>query len=309
MSVETSMRPDNFDQYWDAVDQELSRYPAAPELELLPLRRTDFATVYGVKMTSIGPYRIFGYYSVPNGEGPFPGLLITPKYGSVNHLPHYDDRERYATLVLMHRGQRLADEPFAASYPGLLTHSIADPDGYIYRGIVADCLRGAEFLLSRPEVDRNRVGISGDDLAIITAARRPQFAAAQFAGLMFYRLMEARQHSQAYPIEEVNDFLRTYPDQEAAVAQSLALLDPVNHASRVTAKSLLSIGSGARNGREWHQPLLNQLEDRVETYTLAHEGGTDHDWTDGWMAAQLGAEPKPRMWTVEMPEDASILRP
>src|SRR5918997_5395678 len=111
----TSTRPEDFDAYWDAVDEELGRYPAAAELEPLPLRETDFATVYGVRLTSIGPYRIFGYYSVPKGDGPFPGLLITPRYGSVNHLPHYDDRRRYAVLVLMHRGQRLADQPFQAA--------------------------------------------------------------------------------------------------------------------------------------------------------------------------------------------------
>ena len=26
--------------------------------------------------------------------------------------------------------------------------------------------------------------------------------------------------------------------------------------------------------------------------------GTDHDWTDAWMARQLGSEPKPRLWQV-----------
>ena len=95
---------------------------------------------------------------MPAGPGPFPGLLLTPRYGSVNHLPAYDDRERYAVLQIMHRGQRLADQPFAAAYPGLLTHGIDDPATYVYRGIVADCLRGAEFLLARPQVDRARLG-------------------------------------------------------------------------------------------------------------------------------------------------------
>src|SRR5262245_9183397 len=211
-----------FDAYWDAVDAELARYDAAPELDLLPLRCTDFARFYTVRLTSIGPYRIFGYYSVPVGDGPFPGLLITPRYGSVNNPPHYDDRERYAVLVLMHRGQRLADQPFAATYPGLLTLGIDDPRTYIYRSIVADCLRGAEFLLGRPEVDTARVGIVGDDLALLTAARRAQFSAARIDGLMFYRMLEACARSDEYPIEEINDYLRSRPEQRAAVAQSLA---------------------------------------------------------------------------------------
>src|SRR5205823_9554540 len=150
--------------------------------------------------------------SVPNGSGPFPGLLHMPGYGSVNHLPHLDDRQRYVTLILMYRGQRLADQPFAAAYPGLLTLGIDDPSTYIYRGIVADCLRGAEYLLARPEVDQGRVGIAGDDLALITSARRPRFAAVQGSALMFYRLMEARERTSAYPVEEINDELRAAPE-------------------------------------------------------------------------------------------------
>src|SRR5687768_13663614 len=110
--TDTPTRPVDFDAYWDALDEELARYPSAPELEPLPLRSTDFATVYALRLTSVGPYRIFGYYCVPTGDGPFPGLLLTPRYGSVNHIPDYNDRRRYAVLQIMHRGQRLADQPY-----------------------------------------------------------------------------------------------------------------------------------------------------------------------------------------------------
>src|SRR5262245_13843379 len=207
MSETHPARPPDFDTYWDVVDQELARHPAAPTLERLALPSDEFSTVYALRLTSIGPYRIFGYLSVPPGEGPFPGLLVAPHYGSVNHLPHLDDRQRYVTLVLMHRGQRLADQPFAARYPGLLTLGIDDPSTYMYRGIVADCLRGAEFLESLPSVDANRIAVNGDDMALMTAARRPRFSAVQASGLLFYRLMEARTRSDAYPVEEINDYL------------------------------------------------------------------------------------------------------
>lgn len=104
----TTPRPADFDDYWDAIDQELAKYPPAATLERLALPSDEYSTVYALRLTSIGPYRIFGYLSVPHGDGPFPGLLLAPHYGSVNHLPHLDDRQRYVTLVLMHRGQRLA---------------------------------------------------------------------------------------------------------------------------------------------------------------------------------------------------------
>jgi cephalosporin-C deacetylase-like acetyl esterase len=291
--------PADFDAYWDALDAELARYDAVPELELVPLRSTDFARFYALRLTSIGPYRIFGYYSVPVGEGPFPGLLITPRYGSVNNPPHYDDRARYATLVLMHRGQRLADQPFAASYPGLLTLGIDDPQTYIYRSIVADCLRGAEFLLGRPEVDPTRVGVVGDDLALLTAARRRQFCAARIDGLMFYRMLDACARSDEYPIEEVNDHLRGDPERRAAVATALSYFDAQFHAPRVEASTLLSLGDAQSvGGPEWLAALLDALGPHAQQYRLTHEGGTDHDWLDAWLAAQLGAEPKPRLWEI-----------
>jgi len=292
-------RPADFDAYWDEMDAELARYPLAVEMERNALRSTEFATVYNVLLTSVGPYRIFGYYSVPVGDGPFPGLMNAPRYGSVNHVPHYDDRERYATLTLMHRGQRLADQPFAASYPGLLTRGIESPTTYIYRSIVADCLRGAEFLLSRPEVDGGHVSIVGDDLALITAARRPQFTAMQAGGLLFYRLLEAANRSSAYPVEEINDYLRTYPERREDVARTLAYMDPINHAARVRATTLLITGdAGAINGPEWLEPLTGALGGPIEQYRVTHEGATDHDWQDAWMARQLGKAAKPRLWEV-----------
>lgn len=298
MSMTETTRPADFDAYWNGVDRELAKYPAEPTLERLALPSDEHSTVYALRLTSIGPYRIFGYLSVPPGDGPFPGLLLAPHYGSVNHLPHLDDRQRYVTLVLMHRGQRLADQPFAAKYPGLLTQGIDDPATYVYRGIVADCLRGAEFLLSFASVDASRVAITGDDLALITAARRRGFGAVQAAGLLFYRLMEAREYTDAYPVEEINDYLRTYPDRKQNVERTLAYFDPIHHAAEIDSTTLFSVGSGRLDGREWLEPLMNVCSGPAEQYALSHEGATDHDWLDAWMAQRLGAEPKPRSWQV-----------
>jgi cephalosporin-C deacetylase len=296
VSVDLASRPADFEAYWDSLDRELARYPGAPELEPLPLRSSAAFAVYALKLTSVGPYRIFGYYSRPAGRGPFPGLLRTPGYGSVNHIPPYDQRERYAVLQIMHRGQRLADQPFAASYPGLLTHGLEAPTGYVYRGIAADCLRAAEFLLARPEVDPQRVGLLGDDLALLTAARRPGFAAVQVEGCLLYRALQAAARTSAYPLEELNDYLRAFPERRAAAARSLSYLDPLHHAPSIRAPVFLGLQApGALGGPEWLQPLAETLPVRPELYPLSHEGATDHDRFDAWLARQLGAEPRPRL--------------
>ena len=59
-TVASALAGGGFEGYWDDVDRELARYPAAPGFEILPLRKTPYATVYGVRLTSVGPYRIFG---------------------------------------------------------------------------------------------------------------------------------------------------------------------------------------------------------------------------------------------------------
>ncbi|MEU4233989.1 acetylxylan esterase [Nonomuraea sp. NPDC026600] len=273
-----------FDSYWSAVDEELAAIPARPVLDLVPARTTDEATSYTVRLTSTGPYRVFGHLSIPAGDGPFPALLQTPRHGSVNDMPHPNDRSRYVVFGLMHRGQRLADEGFSAAYPGLLTMGIDDPASYIYRGIAADCLRAAEFLMSLDEVDPARVAVRGNDLAVLTAARRPGFSAVRVSELLFYRAAEARPKSSRYPLEELNDHLRAGSSAEI-VAHALAYFDPVRHASAVTARTLLAV-----DDPDWCAALIEALP-AASVYKLTHLDGTDNDFLDAWLAELSGVPP------------------
>jgi cephalosporin-C deacetylase len=266
-----------FDEYWDTVDAELAALPARPVLDRVPRRCTADFTGYEVRLTSLGPYRIFGYLSVPTGAGPFPGLLTTPRYGSVNNPPHYNDRLRYVTLTIAHRGQRTADSPYAAAYPGLLTDGIADAQGYVYRGIVADCLRAAEYLTGLPDVDTSRVAVVGDDLALLTAARRPVFAALQLTGALLHR--GAERAGADYPAAEFGDHLRAHPGDADAVRRTLAFFDAERHAPAVTAAARVEVPGP-----------LSALGERLgaEAYVLTHRGQADNDAADAWLAGRFG---------------------
>ncbi|MCL4832017.1 MAG: acetylxylan esterase [Caldilineaceae bacterium] len=285
----SSVRPADFDTYWAKVDSELAGLPVAAELTRLPLQSNEYSTVYAARFTSIGPYRLYAWFSVPVGDGPFPAVYQTPGYGSVVHVPAYELRQRYAVLTLRHRGQRLSDQPYAAAYPGLLTDGIDDPATYIYRGIVADCLRGMDFLLSRPEVDTQHIALTGNDLALITAALRPQASALHCSPGLLYNGATLAPQTSAYPLEEINDYTRAYPDRAAALAHTLGYFNPLHFADRVGCKTLLVTG----NDRDFFspavlQPLADGLAGPVTAYQTAHSSYRDGVQQAEWLSSHFG---------------------
>jgi cephalosporin-C deacetylase len=298
--TQTTTAPAGLDAFWDEIDAELAAIPAAPESEASALHSTEFSTTYRVKLTSIGPYRIEVFLSIPDGEGPFPAIMLAPGYGSVVTPPSYDDRMRYVAMSIRYRGTRHADKPYAAEFPGLLTDGIEDPAAWKFRGIFADTLRAFEYLTSLPMVESSRVAINGSDAGLIVAARRPGVTALAVTTPFFYRLADLYPITEAYPFEEINDHLRAFPDQADAVNRTLAYFDPLHHAPNVTTDTLVSIGDpGATGGPEWMEPLIQALGGAVETYGVTHEGQTDYDAVDRWIAQQQGVDPRPRTWPTQ----------
>jgi cephalosporin-C deacetylase len=279
------IRPVDFADYWTTVDAELAAVPARPELEPLPFRSIPEASLYAVRLTSVSSYRILGYLSVPYGDGPFPALLETPRHGSVTNLAHVHDRRRYVVFTATHRGQRGSDQPYAAAYPGLLTDGIDDPRTYVFRAVVADCLRAAEYLLSHPKVDPARVAVRGEsDVAVIAAARRSGFAAVIPLALLFHRAAERRLTTRAYPLEELNDHVRA----GGSVDSTLAYFEPAFHAPEIRGTTVLGV-----EGDEW-QLLLKALGGPVDTIALSNRGGTDADAYELWLSQQLGVPAMPK---------------
>ena len=64
-------RPLDFGKFWYALGKELSDLPVAPEVSPIPLRSNKFCDLYGVTLTSVGPYRIFGILVFPRVRGRF----------------------------------------------------------------------------------------------------------------------------------------------------------------------------------------------------------------------------------------------
>jgi cephalosporin-C deacetylase len=281
--------PGDFEAFWTKTMDELAALPAAPELTVNAIRTNEFSTVYDLYLTSIGPYRIYAFFSIPKGEGPFPAIVHTGGYGSVVHIASFEERQRYVTVALRHRGRRLADTPFAASYPGLLTTGIDAPESYVYRGIVADCVRVIDFLQTRSEVDAGKIAVVGDELALMTAALRPEVDALYASTNLFYGVEELAPRTNAYPLEEYNDYARTYPDRAIAMWNTVNYFNPLHFAPKVKAETVLVTGNERDMfSPEVVKPLVDAFGKRVHQYVSAHSSYKDGVQQAAWLADRYG---------------------
>src|SRR5207244_5301231 len=198
-------------------------------------------------------------------------------------------RSRHITFALAGRGQRNADTPYAAMFPGLLTEGIDREESYIFRGIVADSVRGLQFLLTRRELDTARVVVTGNDLALITAALRSGATHVVAAAALFYRTAELAPRTQAYPLEEINDYLRLFPARAEAVRRTLAYYDLRAFAPRITATTLLMAGApGTLLDALALRPLVWALQGLVPVPASAQSLFDERLYPEEWRAARRG---------------------
>jgi len=283
----------DLETYWAEAMAEVMSRPPAPEVDELPIRSTDFSDGYGVRLTSLGDYRLFAYYSVPKTAGPHPAIYHAPGYASVVGVPPYEERRRHAVLSLCARGQRLSDKPYAAAFPGLLTDRVDDPVAYPLRGYVADACRGVDFLKLRPEVDAARIAVVGGDTALLTAALRPEVRAVVVADPFLPALAEVAATTSAYPYEELNDYLRAHPDRRAAAEATLALFDPLRLASRVRADVLITCPPAGPWSPGRARQLASAVGPRASVYERTGRGYLDKQHVDRWIAERLATSPGP----------------
>ena len=288
-------KPSGFDAYWDAVLAELDATPAEPEVEVIPLRETDFATLHGVQITSIGPYRLFGYLSVPKGDGPHPAIYWPPKYASVLEIIPQGTanavRSEFVTFSLAGRGQRNSDKPFAAMFPGLLTEGIDSPDSYIFRGIVADAIRGLEYLNSLDSVDKTRTVVIGNDVAMQALAIRPGATHLVCTPALFFDALGLAQKTQGYPIEEYNDYIRTYPSDRDSVVDTLSYFDLRAFAGGINTTTLINAGpAGSILAPDALRPVTDAVRGDVTVYASQHSSYKDGFYMERWIADKVGLE-------------------
>ena len=240
-------KPDDIDRFWDDLLAETARISLNPEVVYDPLRSTAHIDVYEVFYTSLDHVRIAGWYAVPHQrEGRLPGLLQVPGYNMEPPVPKNWAARGYAAFSVAPRGKLRSNRQFNPGYPGLLTYGMVDRNTYSYRGFYMDACRAVEFLLERPEVNPDRIGVTGHSqgggLTVSTAALRPEIKAAAAGAPYLCGYMDAIELTDAYPYQEITDYLRMYPESREQVENTLAYFDGINLAHRITCPTIVSVG-------------------------------------------------------------------
>jgi cephalosporin-C deacetylase len=245
--VSQTQKPGDFEAFWDDILAAAAQTALAPETVPETLRTSDDIETFQVFYTSLDQIRIAAWYCRPRHvTGRLPAILVLPGYQSDPGIPKEWARRGYAALAAAPRGKLRSNRQFNPGYPNLLTHNIVDRHTYAYRGFYVDTWRAVDYLLSRPEVDPERLGVTGSSqgggLTITTAAMRPEIKAAAAGAPYLCGFLDAITLTHTYPYEEINDYLRLHPDSRAAVVATLPYFDGISFADRIQCPIIVNIG-------------------------------------------------------------------
>ena len=241
-------RPDDFDAFWKETQARTNAVSLDARLTPSSLRSTDEVEVFEASYRSYRGLRIAGWYARPRHRSePLPAILVVPGYAGEPKLPSDVAALGYAVFSAAPRGKLRSNSAFNPGYPGLLTHNITDRDTYGYRGFYMDAVRAFDLLAGLPEVDRRRVGVRGTSqggaLTLLVSALRAGRVRAAAAGAPYLcSIMDSTSLTRTYPYEEINDYLRLYPDRTDAVREVLAYYDIQNFVDRIRCPIILNVG-------------------------------------------------------------------
>jgi len=153
-------QPD-FADFWQRAKDEMAT--VNPQFRMIRVDSlcTDRKNVYLVEMRSLGNALIRGWYQVPAEPGTYPAVMQVPGYSSTivpSYVNYGDDIIGFGLNI---RGHGNSTDDVNPGFPGYILTNLEDKEKYIYRGAYMDCVRGIDFLFSRPEVDKSRIAVEG----------------------------------------------------------------------------------------------------------------------------------------------------
>lgn len=283
--------------FWERTEAQLAEIPPDITLERDAFYSQPEWDVYRMHYNSSGGHRLFEWFSMPHGEGPFPALIRMPDYASVHDIIYTSLRHRAVVMNATYRGQRNSDAMVRAAYPGFLTEGIEGSETHTLLGAYGDALRAVDALLDQEQASVESVALNGSglgaSLALAAAARRANITAVAADTPMALGHPSALQPGLGYPLGELGDYLHAHPERRDAVERTLSVVNAVDFAAAVQAPTLMSAGRFDRSlcPLQFAEELAGALPNcDLRIYDGAAEGGGHvHAQVRGaWLAERLG---------------------
>lgn len=178
--------PADFMAYWQEAIRQAETVPLDARMEKLEAHSNDRHTSYKVSFAAPGG-RVFGFYSVPAGSGPFPAALTVPGAGPGAAGPA--PRDDVAVLVMnvhpydpMLPGKTVRDSYAELNANGTYSHHGApDRETYFFHRAILGINRALNWLRQRPEIRADRLGYWGSSqggaFGLILGGLNPDLAA------------------------------------------------------------------------------------------------------------------------------------
>jgi cephalosporin-C deacetylase len=251
--------PKDFSSFWSDTLKETRSIPMTSKFEKVDYGLKTVET-YDVTYSGYNGQEIKGWYIKPaNVTGKIPCVVEFIGYGGGRSFP-VDwllwSAAGYAHFIMDTRGQGSAwtpgDTPDIESdgtspfHPGFMTKGILSPKTYYYKRVFVDGLRAVDLVKSLPEVDKDKVILTGGSQGggiTIAVGYLVQDVAAIMPDVPYlcgYRA--ATEVTDADPYAEISRYLKTHRDKVESTFKTLSYFDGINFSAHSKAPALFSAG-------------------------------------------------------------------
>lgn len=251
--------PPGLDSFWQSTLAEAAGVPLDVRLEpvhsILPSVLTFDVTYAGFDGAPIRAWLHLPAVALRDGS-PLAGVVQFQGYNGGRGLAHehtFWAQAGFAHLVMDTRGQgsgwTTGDTPDpGASGPaqgGFLTRGIERPEDHFYRRVFVDAVRAVEVLRTHPDVDADRVAVTGHSqgggIATAVASLSTNVAAAMPDVPFLAHFRRAVDLTPGDPYAEVARYLGAHRDRAEQAFATLAHFDAALLGRRASAPALFSV--------------------------------------------------------------------
>lgn len=304
-----TIKPD-FDVFWQNTLNELAQVKPNYKLTKKPTLSNSQYDMYLVEMQSLDNITIRGIYRMPKGKKNVPAILQLPPLGggftntqSLDEQPLYGVPLDFAVLSLNIRGHGNSKDQLNVGKDifTYITHNLHDKNKYVYRGAVADAIRGLDFLAQRLEIDQNRIAIEGASqggaLSLMVSALDSRIRLCA-ADVPFLCDMEGLTTQTDWVKNEIDKYIKKYKGLSFYQAMvNLSYFDTKNFAPMIKIPVLMSTGlqdktcPPATNFATFNKIKSTFKQYCVYPYGKHGGGGREHrklkfEWIRSWFGMQ-----------------------